>query len=316
MFASGMGNNRRTSCSRQPVRALGGDSNNKKPSLSGPRTHIRAFTPIVSKVDPTVMPIPIRVLSLILASDRRTSVSREFSRHGLECSFFDAIDGTEIPDGEFHRHYDHHLNARNYKRPLSRGEVACALGHRAIWQEIAQGHVPVVLVCEDDTLLSPNIGDFLRSVATVADCFENVMVKLDSPARNGEIVGRLAGIDIVLTRKIPAHTTGYLLGRNAARAMMAHTGVISRPIDADLKHYWEHRVPILLARPKLISFRPDAVSSLARPRAATKPAAHWRRFVRNLSYQSAMNLGRLRFPLRVDRMPELMEMRKLLADAK
>lgn len=262
------------------------------------------------------MPIPIHVLSLILARDRRESVSREFSRRGLACSFFDAIDGAELPDEDFHLHYDHRLNAQHYKRPLSRGEIACALGHRAIWREIAQGHAPVVLVCEDDTLLAPNIGDFLRAVATVTDCFENVMVKLDSPARNGEIVGRLASIDIVLTRKLPAHTTGYLLGRNAARALLAHAGAISRPIDADLKHYWEHRVPILLTQPKLISFRPDAVSSLARPRAATKPATRWHRFVSNLRYQSAMNLGRLRFPLHVEQMPELLEMRRLLADAK
>ena len=30
--------------------------------------------------------------------------------------------------------------------------------------------------------------------------------------------------------------------------------------------------------------------------------------------QSAINLGRLRFPLRVEQMPALLEMRKLLAD--
>lgn len=262
------------------------------------------------------MSIPIHVLSLIHATDRRESVSREFSGHGLEFSFFDAIDGTGIVDADLHRHYDSHLNARNFKRPLSRGEVACALGHRAIWRQVAGGDAPVVLVCEDDTLLAPDIGGFLRSVAASAESFENVMVKLDSPARHGEIVGSLAGTDLVLTRRLPAHTTGYLLGRNAARALMAQAGAISRPIDADLKHYWEHRVPILLTRPQLLAFRPDAASSLAAWRAAAKPSALWRRFARNLQYQSAMNVGRLRFPLCVDRIPALLEMRRLLADTK
>lgn len=262
------------------------------------------------------MSIPIHVLSLIHATDRRESISREFSGHGLEFSFFDAIDGADITDADFHRHYDGHLNARNFKRPLSRGEVACALGHRAIWREIAGGDAPVALVCEDDTLLAPEIGDFLRSVTASAESFANVMVKLDSPARNGEIVGRLAGIDLVLTRRLPAHTTGYLLGRNAAATLSTHAGAISRPIDADLKHYWEHGVPILLTRPQFLTFRPDAASSLAPWRDAAKPSALWRRFTRNLQYQSAINLGRLRFPLRVERMPALLEMRKLLADTK
>lgn len=262
------------------------------------------------------MPIPIHVLSLIHATDRRASVSREFSAHGLEFRFFDAIDGAGITDADFHQHYDSHLNACNFKRPLSRGEVACALGHRAIWRQIAEGEAPVALVCEDDALLAGDIADFLRRVADNAALFERVMIKLDSPARNGEIIGRLADTDLVLTRRLPAHTTGYLLGRHAAGALSAQTGAISRPIDADLKHYWEHRVPILLTRPQLLAFRSDAASSLAAWRDAAKPSALWRRFTRNLQYQSAINLGRLRFPLRADRMPELLEMRRLLAATK
>jgi glycosyl transferase family 25 len=81
----------------------------------------------------------------------------------------------------------------------------------------------------------------------------------------------------------------------------------------DLKHYWEHHVPILLVRPQLVSVRPDGGSSIEFLRAPTKPLTPWRRLSRNLRYQWAMSLGRLRSPLDVDRIPVLREMREMLS---
>lgn len=260
------------------------------------------------------MSIPIYVLSLVDAAARRAAVSAEFARHGLDFDFVDAVDGQRMTDADLRLHYDRLLNGRNFKRSMSRGEIACALGHRAIWRRIAQGSAPVVLVCEDDLEISPALGGFLGSVAVRRNAFAHVMVKLDSRRGIGETVGRLAGVDLVLTRRLPAHTTGYLLGRDAAAALLARARTISRPIDMDLKHYWEHRVPILLVRPQLVSTRAHAASSLDVFRAAAKPSSRWRRLSNNLRYQWAMGLGRLRAPLGVERIPVLSELRKTLAD--
>jgi glycosyl transferase family 25 len=260
------------------------------------------------------MPIPIYVLSLVDAAERRRAVHAEFVRHGLDFHFVDAVDSRSIAEADLHLHYDGTLNARNFKRPLARGEIACALGHRAIWKKIAEGPAPVALVCEDDALLSPGFGRFLRWVALRESAFADTMIKLDSPARAGQVVARLADVDLVLPRRLPSLTTGYLLGRNAAAALLAREGKISRPIDIDLKHYWEHRVPILVVQPQLVSSRPGIESSIEVSRAAAKPGVLWHRLSRNLRYQWAIGLERLRFPLRVDRIPVLFEMRKLFAD--
>lgn len=263
---------------------------------------------------PDPLPVPVYVLSLASESVRRQAVSAEFFRFGLDFDFVDAIDGRGPAGGQLACHYDGHLNARSFKRPLSATEIACALGHRAIWRRIAEGAASVALVCEDDLSLSAAFGDFIQTVACRQAAFADVMIKLDSPARPGEAVGSLAGVELVLTRRLPAFTTGYLLGRNAAAVLLARAAAVSRPIDMDLKHYWEHRVPILLARPQLVSVRPDVESSLAASRLAVKPAGAWRRLARNLRYQLAMSHGRLRSPLRVDRMPALLAMRDLLSE--
>jgi glycosyl transferase family 25 len=259
------------------------------------------------------MSIPIYVLSLVDATARREAVRGEFARLGLNFDFVDAIDGRRMSDTDLERCYDRARNARNFKRPLSQGEIACVLGHRAIWRKVAQGSAPVALICEDDLLLFPAFADFLRSVARHEAAFANALVKLDSPARAGGLVGRLAGVDLVLTSRLPGRTTGYLLGRDAATTLLAQTRKISRPIDMDLKHYWEHHVPILLVQPQLVSVQPNTGSSIEVFRAPTKPLTPWRRLSRNLRYQWAMSLGRLRFPLYVDRIPVLREMRKLLS---
>lgn len=262
------------------------------------------------------MSIPIRVLSLVDVVDRRKAVNAEFARHGLDFLFVDAIDGRRMADAELDLHYDRVRNARGFKRPLSPAEIACALGHRAIWRQVAEGSAPVVLVCEDDLLLHPAFGGFLRSVAACGTAFEDVLVKLDGSARSGEVVARLADVDLVLTRRLPSRTTGYLLGRRAAAALSMRERRISRPVDMDLKHYWEHGVPILLARPQLVSVRPKTESGIEVSRTAAKPRGRWIRMWRNLRYQSTMCLGRLRFPLRAGRIAVLHEMRKLLSDAK
>jgi glycosyl transferase family 25 len=259
------------------------------------------------------MSIPIYVLSLVDAASRREAVRREFARHGLNFDFIDAIDGRRMSNTELEYHYDRVRNARNFKRPLSQGEIACVLGHRAIWRKVSEGSAPVALVCEDDLLLLPACIDFLRSAARHKAAFEHALVKLDSPARAGKVVGRLAGVDLVLTSRLPGRTTSYLLGRDAATALLAQTRKVSRPIDMDLKHYWEHHVPILLVQPQLVSVQPNGGSSIEVLRAPTKPWTPWRRLSRTLRYQWLMSLGRLRSPLRVDRIPVLCEMRKLLS---
>lgn len=260
------------------------------------------------------MPIPIYTLSLIHARERRKAVSAEFAKHGLDFQFVDAIDGRRLADADVQLHYDQILNASNFKRPISREEIACALGHRAIWRKIAEGSAPVALVCEDDLLLSAAFGGLVRSLAIHETAFAHVMIKLDAEPRGGELIGSLAGVNLVLTRRIPGRTTAYFLGRFAAIALLKRAGKISRPIDMDLKHYWEHGISVLISRPQLAFVRQTAESSIQTPRAAMRPGP-WRRTVKNLQYQWGVGLNRLRFPLHGDQAPELLAIRKLLSDA-
>lgn len=260
---------------------------------------------------PAVTPVPIYVLSLVHDRTRRAAVQRELGGQGLAFSFVDAVDGQELTEEDLARSYDPARNVHDYKRPLSRGEIACALGHRAIWQRIIEEEASTALVCEDDLLASAHLAGFLRAVSACSAAFSHVLVKLDSPLRRGMQVARLAGIELVATRRIPGRTTGYLIGQGAASRLLTRPRRMTRPIDMDLKSYWEHRVPIVLARPQLISARTAARSRIEAHRNRTKPIRPWHRLVRNLRYQSAVNLSRLRAPVPVEH-PILTDLGKAL----
>lgn len=255
------------------------------------------------------MTIPVFVLSLRDATARRQAVQRALGDLGLPFQFVDAVDGRRMTGDGLSSHYDHRRNATDFKRPLSGGEVACALSHRTIWEKVATGKSPVVLVCEDDLSLLADPGAFLDAARAAGPALEDVMIKLDGPARGGEAVGQLGGIDLMLCTRLPARTTGYLIGRRAARKLLAAAGPVARPIDMDLKHYWEHGVPILVAHPQMIAESDDLSSSLDNQRKCQKSGSALTRLRENLNYQLRMEVKRLRNPLRVGRLPALSPLR-------
>lgn len=259
------------------------------------------------------MSLPVLVLSLADAAGRRQATGAELGRAGLGFRFFDAVDGRAMDEAALAAVYDGNANARRAKRPLTRGEVACALGHRAIWADIAAGDAPVALICEDDLHLAVPPAEFLAAVEAAGPALEELMIKIDGPAGKGASLGRLGGAELVLTSRLPARTTGYLLGRRAAQRLLSQAGPVARPVDLDLKHYWEHGVPVLVTRPQFITERVGSVSTLSPARADNRKTPAAVRLGRNLRYQIAMSWGRLRHPPRPEALPQLDALRGLLA---
>lgn len=249
-------------------------------------------------------PVPILVLSLRRAAERRAALETEMTRYGLHFRYVDAIDAAFASAGYPETVYDPKANRHGAKRPLSPGEVACALGHRAIWAEIATGPHPVALVCEDDMTFTTSPGPLLAAVAAAPGAFEDVVIKLDGHPRGGKEIGRIGDMGIILTSRPPPRTTGYLIGRRAARQLLIASGLITRPVDNDLKRYWEHGVTILATRAPLIVERPDSFSYLSNQRQAKRLNTLLGRTYRHLRYQSGMIIGRLFHPLHYRNLPE------------
>ncbi|WP_171240392.1 glycosyltransferase family 25 protein [Ruegeria sp. HKCCA5491] len=247
------------------------------------------------------MSITAVILSLPKDVERRRFCEAELARFGLSHEFSDAIAGEQLGRSDLKLIYDEEMNRAKFKRPLSRNEVACTLGHRQIWQHIAESRDCVGLVLEDDATFIRDPRSFLNALAECPECFEDVMIKLDGvPGKNAQIIKEFADQNLVLSDILPPRTTGYILGRRAAARLLQVDAPIARPVDIDLKFYWEHKVPILTLGKQMIAERDSHDSNIETARRKTKPGSAVERFVRNIVYQAKFTHGRLSHPLNPD----------------
>ena len=95
---------------------------------------------------------------------------------------------------------------------------------------------------------------------------------------------------------VPPYTTGYVVTPKAAATLLAHAVPFARPVDTDLKHWWELGVRVLAVYPGVV--RPgreaEGSSSLDEGRRATKSGSRLVRFARNLTFQARFLAGLVR----------------------
>jgi glycosyl transferase family 25 len=213
---------------------------------------------------------------------------------GVSFVFSDAVDGRWLDTEAMGRPYDRDLNGTHFKRPLSSGEIGCYLSHQALWKTVAEGERPAALILEDDCVVAPGLAPFLAAIERYN--LTDLVLKLDGSRRRRRRTRRVlaedvGGVQVIELEVVAPHTTGYIIGRRAAAAMLAVRQRFFRPVDTDMKFVWEHGVPILATDPILVRSA-DADSMICAGREALKPRSPLVRLVRNLRYQSDFFLRR------------------------
>jgi glycosyl transferase family 25 len=240
--------------------------------------------------------LPIHVVSLASALERRKNVTEQMSNQNLEFQFFDAIEGHTIDDSAISEVYDSETNSKRFKRPLSKPEIGCYLSHLQLWQGIAQSDKSAAIILEDDLRVLEPLSTLIESLGALA--LEDVVIKLDAPlsaAGNGDGQMLEEPFRVYQPRAIAPLTLGYVIGRRAAGRMSVIRERFFRPVDNDIKHFWEHQVPVHHIAPRVIGENKQLsmASHIDRARRTSKgnPLS---RFLRHLRYQSHVMSGRLK----------------------
>ncbi|PRY92750.1 glycosyl transferase family 25 [Hasllibacter halocynthiae] len=145
---------------------------------------------------------------------------RELGRQGIEHQLFFGADGRQGLSSEMKREVDRPGTLRELRRPMTDGEYACALSHRAIHRRIVADDLDAALVLEDDAIVSPRPGAFVEA----GGLFVRPMILLD---RQRVRVVRSSGDPFPpfgrLWRVVgsSALTTGYAVSHDAARHLDA-----------------------------------------------------------------------------------------------
>ncbi len=239
--------------------------------------------------------LPIYIISLTRETERRAVCKAAMEALGLPFTFFDAVEGARLSDADLTGAYDADKNQRQFKRPLSAPEIGCYLSHYALWKRVGEGELPGAVVLEDDFDADEALPVLLGEISRLE--LGASLVKLDSEKRvSGKPVIDLAGgYRLIAPRSVPGHTLGYVISREAAANLAGKALPFARPVDMDLKHWWEFDISILMVQPPVLRLHETrAESAIESSRNATKPngeTGNLVRLVRNLRYQFPYRIG-------------------------
>jgi glycosyl transferase family 25 len=108
-------------------------------------------------------------INLAESTERRVQIEAHLAGLGLKGCAFSAIDGRKLSTDEVAAVYDAKRAESTEWGALTRGEIGCALSHRAIWRELIDSGDRGWLVIEDDILLAPDVPDWLGKLADLAN---------------------------------------------------------------------------------------------------------------------------------------------------
>ncbi len=99
----------------------------------------------------------VLIINLDRSTERLALQQAQMAALGMKFSRFAAIDASTLTDEGSEAYWN------RWERPMRRSERACFLSHRAVWQQVAAGTEPV-LVLEDDAVLSDKVPALLAQL--------------------------------------------------------------------------------------------------------------------------------------------------------
>lgn len=172
------------------------------------------------------------VISLQSKPERRTHITQEFSKQGIDFEFFDAITPDQV--AKFAARHSLALDGAF----LTEGEKACFMSHVCLWQQMIDEDLEYLAVFEDDIYLGENAHLFFND-----DEWLRVngldFVKTETVFQERKLGG--SGIDLADGRKayplFEFHygAGGYIINLQGAQVLINHAKSLSSneilPID-------------------------------------------------------------------------------------
>jgi GR25 family glycosyltransferase involved in LPS biosynthesis len=167
------------------------------------------------------------------------------------------IEGFRSDDRAVDELYNKELNFRHMKRPLGRGEVAVYGSHRRALEMFLKTDSEFAIILEDDFgLLRPD--KFVDEILSILDApLEWDLIKLFDYLGSRKPKKPIAWLDLgsiaIVEYSSPrVGMVGYIVRRSGAEKLISRPHAF-RPIDEDLKYYWETGLLSFSVFPSLVA---------------------------------------------------------------
>lgn len=242
--------------------------------------------------------LPLVFINLDKDSERRTRIEGQLAHLGLPGERLPAVWWKHLPPAEQSLLYSAERNHGLYYQPLVDGEKGCYASHIQAWQQLLASDAPALVVLEDDVRLTPQFADVVNAIAALQEPWD--MVKLLGRDREKVRSQRplVPGTALVDYSRVPSMTAGYVVSRAGAAKLLAHRQPFGRPIDVDLRFWWEcDQLRILGVAPSAIALDDTSeVSSIWDTRDTLTPGQRWRKFTMKLALTLGNAWHRRRLP--------------------
>lgn len=194
------------------------------------------------------------VINLASEVDRRAFMAKQLKAAGMSFEIFDAVNGKALTSEEVAAAYDDAGARVIQQRPLSRGEIGCALSHVSVYREVISRRLSAALILEDDARLNDAFGNLVKPLTQSMACEQQPTIYLLThlmryKAKVLRQVDRAHGLHQVVDACC-AH--GYMLNHAAAQAMVSFFTPIRYPIDAWTRIVETGQIKILGLNPYII----------------------------------------------------------------
>lgn len=242
--------------------------------------------------------LPLVFINLDKDSERRTRIEGQLAHLGLPGERLPAVWWKHLPPAEQSLLYSAERNHGLYYQPLVDGEKGCYASHIQAWRQLLASDAPALVVLEDDVRLTPQFADVVNAIAALQEPWD--MVKLLGRDREKVRSQRplVPGTALVDYSRVPSMTAGYVVSRAGAAKLLAHRQPFGRPIDVDLRFWWEcDQLRILGVSPSAIALDDTSeVSSIWDTRDTLTPGQRWRKFTMKLALTLGNAWHRRRLP--------------------
>ncbi len=206
--------------------------------------------------------IPIYVISLDRAPERRAYMRAQMARLGLVHEIVRAVDGRE-PIAGLERLYDRRRRLRTYGTDLSPAEIACCLSHLEACRRIVESEAGIGLVLEDDVILSDALAPVLADLADIHRGSFDVVRLAGLRERRSKVARQLSGGHNLTRLAIgPCGTQAYVITAAGARKLIAYCTPITQQIDIALDETCFNRLDTYAVLPYPVRHEANIASTI------------------------------------------------------
>lgn len=195
--------------------------------------------------------VPIYVINLAGSQERLARAEQQLHAQQLDFERIEAVNGKTLTAEQVSAVYSEADNRRHFYRPLSAGEIGCYLSHRRCWQTLIQSGAEYAVILEDDFTLCGDLADSISAIINTNMAIDIVkLCSYQGRERPVKYSTQISGEQhLVVHDKPMSGCCAYVISRQGAKQLLAHSTKISRPVDTDIQYCWETGVDVVSIKP-------------------------------------------------------------------